>query len=70
MTRRWIGWLCALLLAPTIAGHCRAQSVLGYHGSPDRSSGPHVHYEVRVNDEPQDPKKFIGLARVIPAAER
>ena len=37
MTRRWIGWLCALLLGPTIAGHCRAQSVLVYHGSPDRS---------------------------------
>jgi hypothetical protein len=37
VTRRWIGWLCALLLAPTIAGHCRAQSVLVYHGSPDRS---------------------------------
>src|SRR6202035_995609 len=34
------------------------------------SSGPHVHYEVRVNDEPQDPEKFIGLARVMPAAER
>jgi hypothetical protein len=29
-----------------------------------------VHYEVRVNDEPQDPEKFIDLARVMPAAER
>jgi hypothetical protein len=27
-----------------------------------------VHYEVLVNNEPQDPEKFIGLARVIPAA--
>ena len=43
---------------------------LGFLGSSGRSSGPHVHYEVRVNDEPQDPEKFIGLARVIPAAER
>jgi murein DD-endopeptidase MepM/ murein hydrolase activator NlpD len=43
---------------------------VGLLGSSGRSSGPHVHYEVRVNDEPQDPEKFIGLARVIPAAER
>jgi murein DD-endopeptidase MepM/ murein hydrolase activator NlpD len=43
---------------------------IGFLGSSGRSSGPHVHYEVRVNDEPQDPEKFIGLAGVIPAAER
>jgi murein DD-endopeptidase MepM/ murein hydrolase activator NlpD len=43
---------------------------IGFLGSSGRSSGPHVHYEVRVNDEPQDPEKFIGLARVIPAVER
>lgn len=43
---------------------------IGFLGSTGRSSGPHVHYEVRVNNEPQDPEKFIGLARVIPAADR
>lgn len=43
---------------------------IGLLGSSGRSSGPHVHYEVRVNDEPLDPEKFIGLARVIPAADR
>ncbi|HJY47929.1 MAG TPA: peptidoglycan DD-metalloendopeptidase family protein [Stellaceae bacterium] len=43
---------------------------VAFLGSSGRSSGPHVHYEVRVNDEPQDPEKFIGLARVMPAAER
>jgi murein DD-endopeptidase MepM/ murein hydrolase activator NlpD len=43
---------------------------IGFLGSSGRSSGPHVHYEIRVNDQPQDPEKFIGLARVIPAAER
>src|SRR5437588_42235 len=37
MTRRWIGWLSALLPALTIGGHSHAQSVLGYHGSADRS---------------------------------
>jgi murein DD-endopeptidase MepM/ murein hydrolase activator NlpD len=43
---------------------------IGFLGSSGRTSGPHVHYEVLVNNEPQDPEKFIGLARVIPAAER
>jgi murein DD-endopeptidase MepM/ murein hydrolase activator NlpD len=43
---------------------------IGLLGSSGRSSGPHVHYEVLVNNEPQDPEKFIGLARVIPAASR
>lgn len=43
---------------------------IGLLGSSGRASGPHVHYEVLVNNEPQDPEKFIGLARVIPAAEK
>jgi murein DD-endopeptidase MepM/ murein hydrolase activator NlpD len=50
----------------TVAEHTQ----IGFLGSTGRSSGPHVHYEVLVNDEPQDPQKFIGLARVIPAAEK
>jgi murein DD-endopeptidase MepM/ murein hydrolase activator NlpD len=50
----------------TVAEHTQ----IGFLGSTGRSSGPHVHYEILVNDEPQDPEKFLGLARVIPAADR
>jgi murein DD-endopeptidase MepM/ murein hydrolase activator NlpD len=50
-------------IGQTVAEHTQ----IGFLGSTGRSSGPHVHYEIQVNDEPQDPEKFIGLARLIPA---
>ena len=36
----------------------RAQ-FLGRVGSTGRSTGPHLHYEVRVNDEPVDPIQYL-----------
>jgi murein DD-endopeptidase MepM/ murein hydrolase activator NlpD len=47
-----------------------AHSQIGFLGSSGRATGPHVHYEVLVNGEPQDPAKFMGLARLVPAAGR
>jgi len=43
---------------------------IGFLGSTGRATGPHVHYEVLVNGEPHDPEKFLGLARVVSAAQR
>ena len=44
-------------------------AVLGRIGSSGRSTGPHLHYEVRVDGEPVDPERFLRAGAELSAAE-
>lgn len=60
----------------TLYGHLASVSVslgqtisfrdeIGVVGSSGRSTGPHVHYEIRHGSEPLDPQKFIEAGRYV-----
>jgi murein DD-endopeptidase MepM/ murein hydrolase activator NlpD len=46
-----------------------AGAALGRLGSTGRSTGPHLHYEVRVDGEPVDPARFLRAGAGLLAAE-
>jgi murein DD-endopeptidase MepM/ murein hydrolase activator NlpD len=49
------------LSAVTVAegSEVKAGDMVGHIGTTGRSTGPHLHYEVRVNGEPVDPQRFL-----------
>lgn len=41
--------------------HIHRGDIVGYVGISGRSTGPHLHYEVRINDTPVNPYKYLRI---------
>ncbi len=55
--RTLYGHLSAIAVVP--GQHVTCGQVIGYVGESGRSTGPHLHYEVRVHDVPVNPHKYL-----------
>jgi len=53
------GHLSGFAAAP--GQHVHRGDTIGYVGASGRSTGPHLHYEVRINDTPVNPYKYLRL---------
>ena len=47
--------------AVTPGQHVHRGETIGYVGLSGRSTGPHLHYEVRINDTPVNPYKYLRM---------
>ncbi len=45
--------------AVTDGQHVRRGQVIGYVGATGRATSPHLHYEVRIQDVPVNPHKYL-----------
>jgi murein DD-endopeptidase MepM/ murein hydrolase activator NlpD len=46
--------------AVTVGQEVQRGDIIGYVGTSGRSTGPHLHYEVRIRDTPVNPHKYLG----------
>jgi len=48
--------------------HVKSGDVIGYEGDSGRSTGPHLHYEVRINNTPVNPARYLHVTSPAPTA--
>jgi murein DD-endopeptidase MepM/ murein hydrolase activator NlpD len=53
----WYGHLSGFNVQ--VGMHVKRGDVIGYEGNSGRSTGPHLHYEVRLNNTPVDPWRYL-----------
>jgi murein DD-endopeptidase MepM/ murein hydrolase activator NlpD len=46
-------------IASSVGQHVNQGQVIGYVGSTGNSTGPHLHFEVRIGDTPRDPAPYL-----------
>ena len=51
--------LCHLRNRVEIGDSITRGQVMAFVGSTGRSTGPHLHYELRLNDRPINPRRFL-----------
>lgn len=53
----WYGHLSGFNVQPGM--HVKCGDVIGYEGASGRSTGPHLHYEVRIYNTPVNPWRYL-----------
>jgi murein DD-endopeptidase MepM/ murein hydrolase activator NlpD len=53
----WYGHLSSFTVPPGL--QVKRGDVIGYAGVSGRTTGPHVHYEVRIKDAPVNPMRYL-----------